>query len=102
MKGFFFEVPESGPDTANPIVYHFGDYEVTIERAFVFDKPGPAKGIIIHQSGGKFLLIGSGFSVKARALSPDASFNGIFQSERRPGLWIFPHLCDDSRKDEGC
>ncbi|KAM5350921.1 hypothetical protein ACJ41O_003644 [Fusarium nematophilum] len=84
MKGFFFdEVPESGPDMAKPIVYQFGDYELTIQRAFVFGKPGPAEGIVIHQSGGKFLLIGCGFSVKARALRGDATLTGILRFEEK-------------------
>ncbi|KAH7274697.1 glycoside hydrolase superfamily [Fusarium solani] len=85
MKGFFFnKVPDSGPDTAKPIVHHFGDYEFTIQRVYVFGKPGPAEGIVIHQSGGKFLLIGCGFSVMARALRRNATLTGILHFEKTP------------------
>lgn len=82
--GFYFdEVPDNAPDTAKPIVHRFGDFELTIERCFVFGKPGPAEGMVIHQRGGKFLLIGWGFRVRARALSAKATFNGILRFEEK-------------------
>ncbi|KAJ3533826.1 hypothetical protein NM208_g7806 [Fusarium decemcellulare] len=82
--GFYFdEMPENGVDTAKPVVHTFGGYEITIDRSFVFGKPGPGEGLIIHQGGGKFLLIGFGFQVKARAISGNATFTGILRFEEK-------------------
>ncbi|KPM46190.1 hypothetical protein AK830_g279 [Neonectria ditissima] len=82
--GFYFdEVPQNAPDTAKPTVHRFGDYELTIDRCFVFGKAGPAEGMVIHQTGGKFLLIGWGFKVQARASSAKATLTGILRFEEK-------------------
>lgn len=82
--GFCFdEIPQSGKDSATPIVKTFGDYEITIERCVVFGKPDPAAGMLIHLTGGKFLLIGWGFQVRARAICPEATFTGILSFEEK-------------------
>ncbi|KAJ5735514.1 uncharacterized protein N7483_000639 [Penicillium malachiteum] len=64
-------------DTSKPVVKSWGGYEITIERCFVFGKPGPGAGMVIHLGGPRFLLIGWGFQVRAKALSPTSSFTGF-------------------------
>ncbi|PVH88085.1 glycoside hydrolase family 35 protein [Cadophora sp. DSE1049] len=78
MVGFFFdELLEDGRDTSPPTVARFGDFQVTINRCFVFGKDGPGAGIIIHRGGAKFLLIGWGFQAEFKSLSPKSTFTGI-------------------------
>lgn len=92
--GFCFdEIREADHGAASEtIVRNFGAYELTIERCFVFGKPGPAEGMVIHQSGGRFLLIGWGFQVRARALDSNTTFTSILRfeekafDEKNPGL----------------
>jgi hypothetical protein len=87
--GFFFdELPEDGSKAkknayAKTVVQKYGDFEITIERCFVFGKLGPGTGMVIHQCGGKFLLIGWGFQVRAQSLSPASSFTGILRFEEK-------------------
>ena len=82
--GFAFdEILPDGRDPSNLIVHRFGGYDITIERCFVFGKPGPGSGMIIHQGEGKFLLLGWGFQVSARAVDPDATFTGILRNEEK-------------------
>ncbi|KAK7433064.1 hypothetical protein QQZ08_000538 [Neonectria magnoliae] len=82
--GFYFdEVPDNMHDTVKPTVYRFGDFELIIERFFVFGKLGPAEGMMIHQTRGRFWLIGWGFQVQARALSAKANFTGILRFEEK-------------------
>ena len=76
--GFFFdELLPSGRDPSPPTVAEFGEFEVTINRSFVFGKPGPGAGMVIHLSGAKFLLVGWGFQVSFKSLSPKSTFTGI-------------------------
>lgn len=76
--GFHFdELAADGSDPSRPVVKHWGGYEVTIERCFVFGKAGPGAGMVIHLGGPKFLLIGWGFQVRARSLSPTSTFTGF-------------------------
>jgi hypothetical protein len=62
-------------------VFHMGGFEILIQGSFVFGKPGPGGGLIIHSGGeGKtatFLLIGWGFQLVFKSLSPKAHFTGI-------------------------
>jgi hypothetical protein len=82
--GFFLdEIPADGNDTCKPIVHCFGEYELTIQRSFVFGKPGPGSGMVIHRGGGIFLLLGSGFQVRARSVVPSATFTGILRFEEK-------------------
>ncbi|KAG7053239.1 putative beta-galactosidase [Colletotrichum scovillei] len=84
--GFCFdELPadSTGKDPSPVIRRTWGDFEITIERCFVFGKPGTGAGMVIHQGGGKFLLIGWGFQVKAKALGQDRSFTGILKFEEK-------------------
>ena len=82
--GFCFdELNEDGTDPSKPIIRRFGDYQITIERSFVFGKPGPGSGMIIHKGDGKFLMIGMGFQISARSLNPRATFTGILRNEEK-------------------
>ncbi|KAF8858332.1 glycoside hydrolase [Acephala macrosclerotiorum] len=68
--GFFFdELLEDGRDPSTPTVAQFGEFMVTINRCFVFGKPGP--------EGSKFLLIGWGFQAEFKSTSPKSTFTGI-------------------------
>lgn len=84
MMGFFFdEVHASAPGAKEQWRRVFGDFEVIVDRAFVFGKPGPGAGIIIHQGSGKFLLIGKGFQVTFKSTNPKSTFTGILYSEEK-------------------
>ena len=61
----------------------WGGFEVTIERCFVFGKPGTGSGMVIHRGGGKFLLIGWGFQVRAKAVSKKSHYTGILHFEEK-------------------
>jgi hypothetical protein len=82
MMGFFFDElhQKKGRDKW---VKTFGEFEVTVERSFVFGKPGAGSGIIIHQGNGKFLLIGWGFQVVFKSTNPKSTFTGILYSEEK-------------------
>jgi hypothetical protein len=82
--GFYFdEVPADGVDTSKPVIKQFGEWEIQIERSFVFGKPGPGAGMVIHLCGAKFLLIGWGFQVRGRSLDPGATFTGFLRFEEK-------------------
>ncbi|KAF5023284.1 hypothetical protein F66182_4665 [Fusarium sp. NRRL 66182] len=80
--GFFFddepckEVPEKWSRV-------FGDIEVIIERCFVFGKPGPGGGMVIHLGDSKFLLVGRGFHARFRGARKEATFAGILHGEEK-------------------
>lgn len=80
--GFYFdELPDGGradardPSPAQTVV--FGDWQLTIQRCFVFGKPGAGAGMVIHLGAARFLLIGWGFQVVARSTNPRSAFTGI-------------------------
>ncbi|KAJ5326844.1 hypothetical protein MYU51_001575 [Penicillium brevicompactum] len=82
--GFFFdELAADGSDSCKPVVKHWGGYEITIERCFVFGKAGPGAGMVIHLGGPRFLLIGWGFQVRARSLSSSSTFTGFLRFEEQ-------------------
>ncbi len=82
--GFFFdELSGDEPQSSKAHIARFGDYEARIERAFVFGKPGPGAGMIIHLEGGRFLLIGWGFQAVFRSVSPQSTFTGILRMEEK-------------------
>ncbi|KAJ5103766.1 hypothetical protein N7532_004295 [Penicillium argentinense] len=82
--GFFFdEIAADGTDSAKPFVKDWAGYEITIERCFVFGRPGPGAGMVIHLGGPKFLLIGWGFQVRARSLSPTSHSTGILRFQEK-------------------
>lgn len=61
----------------------FGEFELTIDRAFVFGKPGVGAGIVIHQRNGKFLLVGWVFQVTFKSTNAKSTFTGILHSEEK-------------------
>lgn len=76
--GFFFdELMPDGHDPSPSVTKTFGDWHLIIERSFVFGKPGPGFGMIIHLGAAKFLLIGEGFHVRFSSTNPDSVFTGI-------------------------
>lgn len=70
-------------DGSSPVVRQWGGYEITIEQCFVFGRPGPGTGIVMHRGNVVFLLIGWGFQVRANALSPKSTFAGILRFEEK-------------------
>jgi hypothetical protein len=78
--GFYFdEIPEDGKDTSPSTVVRFGDFQVTVNRCFVFGKPGPGAGMVIHTGPGKFLLIGWGFRAEFKSTKATSTFTGILR-----------------------
>lgn len=82
LMGFFFDELD-GKTPEKPWTKVFGDFELIIERAFVFGKAGPGAGMIIHQGDGKFLLVGWGFQVTFKSTNPKSTFTGILFSEEK-------------------
>ena len=76
---------EDGSDPSPALHTTFGEWDLTIERSFVFGKPSAGAGIIIRLDGSssgthrtaKFLLIGYGFQAVFKSLDPKAYFSGI-------------------------
>ncbi len=82
--GFCFdELRPDGTDDSLPVTRQWAGYELTIERCFVFGKPGPGAGMVIHRGDGVFLLVGWGFQVRARALDRASGFTGILRFEEK-------------------
>ena len=82
IMGFFFdELSETKAEQS--WVRSFGDFELTIDSAFVFGRAGPGAGLVTHQGNGKFLLIGWGFQVTYKSTSPKSTFSGILYSEEK-------------------
>ncbi|KAF4547864.1 Hypothetical protein D9617_35g090150 [Elsinoe fawcettii] len=77
-SGFFFdELNAEVSETSRARAVTFGQWELQIDRAFVFGKPGPGYGMIIHEGDAQFLLIGEGYQVTFRCLDPRTTFTGI-------------------------
>lgn len=85
--GFCFDEPPpkraGSVDTAQPVVRHWGDFEIAIEPSFAFGRRGDGAGMVVHLGGARFLLVGWGFQVRARSLSPRATFTGILRFEEK-------------------
>jgi hypothetical protein len=86
--GFYFdELPSTwtrgSADLSKPITVTFGDWTLTIERCFVFGKPGSGSGMVIHLGGARFLLIGWGFQVMGTSRLKDKTFEGILKFEEK-------------------
>ncbi|KAG9767210.1 glycoside hydrolase, partial [Aureobasidium melanogenum] len=80
--GFFFdELAADGSDPSPKITATFGDWNLLIERSFVFGRPSAGSGMIIQTEDNHFLLIGWGFQVTFKHKSPKAYFNGILKFE---------------------
>ncbi|EAU31428.1 conserved hypothetical protein [Aspergillus terreus NIH2624] len=82
--GFYFdELTPNGPDPSKAVTKTFGGFVITVERCFVFGRPGPGAGMLIHRGGARFLLIGRGFQVRAKSVSPTSAFTGILRFEEK-------------------
>lgn len=83
--GFCFdELPDGASGRCSDAVKKvWGDFELTIDRCFVFGKPGSGAGMVIDRGNGKFLLIGWGFQVSAKAVAEDSTFTGILTFEEK-------------------
>ncbi len=89
MCGLFFdELPERGEDRTPLFSAAFGDWKLFIERSFVFGKPSPGFGIVIHLDEAKFLLIGEGFQVKFQSLKETSAVTGILSLVKKEVLDI--------------
>ncbi|KAF2034479.1 glycoside hydrolase [Setomelanomma holmii] len=84
MLGFFFdELAEGQKIKEKPWTKVMGGFEVIVERAFVYGKPGPGAGIVIYQGDGKFLCAGWGFNLNFKATNPKATFTSILNAEEK-------------------
>ncbi|KAF2151513.1 glycoside hydrolase family 35 protein [Myriangium duriaei CBS 260.36] len=82
--GFFFdELLPDGSDPSAPVNAEFGAWNLLIERSFVFGRPSPGSGMIIHVKVDEFLLIGWGFQVTFQSKAPNAIFTGLLKFEER-------------------
>jgi hypothetical protein len=81
--GFYFDDLVGDKDTSKPITRCFGEWEITVERCFVFGNPGPGSGMVIHQGAGRFLLIGWGYQVRGKSTRPDIRFSGILNMKEK-------------------
>ncbi|KAI1008319.1 hypothetical protein LB504_002085 [Fusarium proliferatum] len=80
--GFCFDDGASN-SISSPVRRSWGDFDITIDRCFVFGEPGPGAGMVVHRGHGKFLLIGWGFHVSAKSSSKDSTFTGILKFEEK-------------------
>ncbi|KAH6952081.1 glycoside hydrolase superfamily [Fusarium avenaceum] len=83
--GFCFDpIPQGRPcNVSKPVKQTWDDFEITIDRCFVFGKSGPGAGMVINRGNGKFLLIGWGFHVSAKSLTRTSTFTGILKVEEK-------------------
>ncbi|THX54637.1 beta-galactosidase [Aureobasidium pullulans] len=80
--GFFFdELSPDGKDYSPKVQAEFGDWNLEIERSFVFGRPSVGSGMVIHLENDQFLLLGWGFQVSIKHKSPYAHFSGILKFE---------------------
>jgi hypothetical protein len=80
--GFFFdEMAADGSDASQKVTTTFGNWNLLIERSFVFGRPSAGSGMVVWTEDDSFLLIGWGFQVTFKHKSPKAHFNGILRFE---------------------
>ncbi|KAH6880720.1 glycoside hydrolase, partial [Thelonectria olida] len=79
--GFYFDEVRDPPRVEKPWTRVFGDIQVTVERAFVFGKPGPGGSIIIRLADHKFLLVGYGFQASFGGVKRGVAFTGILSAK---------------------
>lgn len=78
IVGFFFdEIDAKALSTPDTIEVQLGEWNLSIERSFVFGKPGPGFGMVIHLGAARFLLVGYGFQVRFRSAKEGTCFTGI-------------------------
>ncbi|KAF2993894.1 hypothetical protein E8E13_002586 [Curvularia kusanoi] len=84
MFGFYFDEPGEGKANEKKLwTKTIAGYHVNVTPAFVFGKPGPGAGMVIHQGNGKFLCAGWGFNVAFASTSAKATFTGILHAEEK-------------------
>jgi len=84
MMGFFFDEFVEGQKVKEKAwTKDMGGFKVIVERAFVFGKPGPGAGMVIHQGDGKFLCVGWGFNIHFKSTNPKSTFTGILHAEEK-------------------
>jgi hypothetical protein len=83
MFGFFFDEIDHSKLGREIWTRVIGEFEVVVQRAFVFGKPGPGHGLVMHQGDGKFLLIGAGFQVSFQSTNSSATFTGILKVDEK-------------------
>ncbi|KAH0359923.1 glycoside hydrolase, partial [Aureobasidium melanogenum] len=80
--GFFFdELAADNSDPSPKVTTTFGDWNLLIERSFVFGRPSAGSGMIIWTKDDRFLLIGWGFPVSFKHKSFKGHFTGILRFE---------------------
>ena len=78
--GFCFDaLTPTGKDPSPAVTAIFGTWHLKIERSFVFGKPGPGFGMVIHKGDAQFLLVGEGFQVTFSSVNPRTVFTGILK-----------------------
>jgi hypothetical protein len=82
MFGFYFD-EYSDATSSQQWKRTFDEMAVTIERSFVFGRPGAGYGMVIYQGNNQFLLIGSGFQATFRSTRPESTFTGILSAEEK-------------------
>ncbi|EAT91635.1 hypothetical protein HBI56_012800 [Parastagonospora nodorum] len=90
MLGFFFDEPVPGEQKPKWTKV-MGDFEVIVERAFVFGKQSSGAGMVIHQGDGKFLCAGQGFNLYFKSTNPKSTFTGILHAEEKEAN---PETCE--------
>jgi hypothetical protein len=92
IMGFYFDdFVEGHRRNEQPWKKTMGGFDITIKRAFVFGKPGPGAGMIIHQGNGKYLCAGWGFSVYFKGTNAQSTFTGILHAEEKN---VNPETCE--------
>ncbi|PSK38502.1 hypothetical protein B9Z65_6055 [Elsinoe australis] len=84
--GFYFdELDESQP--SKPVQVQKAGFNITIDRCFVFGKPGPGAGMLIHLGGegktARFLLVGWGFHAAFKSANAKSHFTGILNFKEK-------------------
>ncbi|KAJ4357715.1 uncharacterized protein N0V89_002291 [Didymosphaeria variabile] len=92
IMGFFFDEWKEGEKVKeHSWTKKMGGFDVIVDRAFVFGKPGPGAGMVIHQGDGKFLCVGWGFNVYFKSTNPKSTFTGILHAEEKE---VNPKTCE--------
>ncbi|KAF3001607.1 hypothetical protein E8E14_006218 [Neopestalotiopsis sp. 37M] len=81
IVGFFFDEPNNQP--SKKVTKVMGDFELTIERAFMFGKQGPGAGIVVRQADGTYLGAGFGFQVVFKSTNPRSTFSAVLRVEEK-------------------
>lgn len=90
--GFFFdELADNGRDPTPPHRIPLGNFELEIVRSFVFGRPAPGFGMVIHLSDAsttrsRYLLIGFGFMITFKSSDKRAHFSGILNFEEKESV----------------